>query len=76
MPKKQEENFEVVLEKLRGIVRDLEEGDAPLEDSLKQFEEGMELAKVCQNRLNSAEQKIEELVSANRDGVETKPFKS
>lgn len=68
------EKFEVVLDKLQGIVRDLESGDCSLEDSLKKFEEGVNMAKACQERLNDAEKKIEVLINADEDGVKTAPF--
>lgn len=71
---KKEDKFESVLEKLQGIVRELESGECSLEDSLKKFEEGMSLAKNCQDRLNQAEQKIDILVRADKSGVSTKPF--
>ena len=67
-------NFEATLEQLRVIVRGLEMGDIPLEESLKKFEEGMLLAKACQERLTQAEQKIELLIKVDKDGVATKPF--
>jgi len=70
----EEEKFEIVLEKLQGLVRDLEGGSCSLEDSLKKFEEGVALSKACQERLNQAEQKIELLVRADKNGVSTKPF--
>lgn len=71
---KKEEKFEVVLEKLQAIVRELEGGECSLEDSLKKFEDGMLLAKQCQERLNQAEQKIEILVRADKNGIVTEPF--
>lgn len=74
MSAKKEENFEAALEKLQNLVRELESGDCSLEDSIKKFEEGMALAKSCQDRLNQAEQKIEILLKADKDGVSTKTF--
>ncbi len=71
---KAEESFEDLLEKLREIVRSLEAGDVSLEESLKRFEEGMALARNCQERLSQAERKIEILVKADKDGVVTEPF--
>lgn len=69
-----EEKFEQSLEKLQILVRDLESGECSLEDSIKKFEEGMALAKSCQERLTQAEQKIEMLIKADKEGVQTKPF--
>lgn len=69
-----EEKFEVVLDKLQSIVRELEAGDISLEDSIKKFESGMAMAKSCQDRLNVAEKKIEILVKENANSVETEAF--
>lgn len=74
MSAKKEENFEVALEKLQNLVRELESGECTLEDSIKKFEDGMNLAKSCQERLNQAEQKIEILLKADKDGISTKQF--
>jgi exodeoxyribonuclease VII small subunit len=74
MSAKKEEKFEQTLERLQALVRDLESGDCPLEDSIKKFEEGMALARSCQERLNAAEQKIEILLKADKSGVETEEF--
>ena len=50
---------------LEKVVRELERGDLPLEESLKLFEEGVRLSRECQERLNQAERRIEVLL---RDG--------
>ena len=76
MSGKKEEKFEVTLERLQGLVRELESGDCSLEDSIRKFEEGMALARSCQGRLTVAEQKIEILLKADKSGVETGPFDS
>lgn len=76
MAAKKEEKFEALLEKLQGLVRDLESGDCSLEDSIKKFEEGVALAKTCQDRLNQAEQKIEILLKADGQQITTAPFES
>lgn len=55
-------NFEASLKDLEKIVRRLEEGDLPLEDSLKLFEDGVRLSRECQERLNQAERRIEILL--------------
>jgi exodeoxyribonuclease VII small subunit len=67
MPSVKGEKFETSLEKLEAIVRKLEEGDLSLEDSLKYFEEGMKLARLCETRLTEAQKKIEILVK-NEEG--------
>ncbi len=53
------EKFEVLLKHLEEAVEKLEEGELSLDDSLKVFEEGMKLVKVCQARLEDAQKKIE-----------------
>lgn len=59
-PKNQ--TFEASLSNLEKIVRRLEEGEMPLEESLKLFEEGVRLSRECQERLNQAERRIEVLL--------------
>lgn len=72
--KNKEEKFEDILERLKDLVRELESGDCSLEDSIKKFEEGMNLARSCQDRLTQAEQKIEVLLQADKEGVRTGAF--
>jgi exodeoxyribonuclease VII small subunit len=58
----QGKSFEASLVALEKIVRELERGDLPLERSLELFEEGVKLSRECQERLNSAERRIEILL--------------
>jgi exodeoxyribonuclease VII small subunit len=69
-----EPHFEQSLEQLQVLVRQLERGECSLEDSLQKFSEGMALAKKCQDKLTEAEQKIEVLLKATKDGVSTAAF--
>ncbi|MBR3555676.1 MAG: exodeoxyribonuclease VII small subunit [Oscillospiraceae bacterium] len=55
---KKKAGFEESMLRLEEIVRLLEKGDAPLEDSIKLFEEGTKLAKRCDDLLNEAEKKV------------------
>jgi len=55
-------DFEKSLKKLEKIVQDLEEGDLSLDEALKKYEEGIELAKGCSNMLKEAKAKVERLV--------------
>lgn len=59
--------FEESLKKLETIVGQLELGDLPLEDSVKLFEEGMQLSAQCKKQLEEAEGKVEILIK-QRDG--------
>jgi exodeoxyribonuclease VII small subunit len=60
-----QQNFETSLAALEKIVRELENGDLPLEKSLRLFEEGVKLSRECQERLNQAERRIEVLLRDN-----------
>lgn len=53
--------FEQSLAKLEKIVQTLEQGDVALEDSLKMYEEGIQLSKECMETLGNAEMKIKKL---------------
>lgn len=57
-----ENTFESSLAELEKIVEDLENGDLPLEESLKLFEKGVKLSRVCRDRLSEAERRIEMLM--------------
>ena len=63
-------NFETAMERLEAIVAQMESGKLPLEDLIVRYEEGMNLVKVCQQRLASAEQKIE-IIARNSAGKAT-----
>lgn len=54
--------FEASLGALEKVVRELERGDVPLEESLRLFEEGVKLSRECQERLTQAERRIEILL--------------
>ena len=65
-----EPNFEGAMERLEGIVEQMESGKLPLEDLIVRYEEGMNLVKICQERLANAEQKIE-IIARNSAGKTT-----
>ncbi len=66
--------FEKALEKLEKIVAALEEGDLSLDDSLKQYEEGIKLARACQQKLDKAKAKIETLMKKDEGLFEKEQF--
>ena len=72
--KKTDINFEKALEELEGIVEDLESGDLSLENSLKSFEKGIELARQCQEQLSKAELQVQKLIEENGE-LKTTPLK-
>ena len=68
------ERFEELLGRLRGLVDRLESGNLPLEESLKAFEEGMELCKRGALILDGAEKKVEMLLGGGGGAAATAPF--
>ncbi|MBI1344845.1 exodeoxyribonuclease VII small subunit [bacterium] len=68
-------SFEAALSELQGITQRLEEGAGGLEASLKEFERGVNLLRTCYQLLETAEQRIEQLVRFNEAGEpELAPF--
>jgi exodeoxyribonuclease VII small subunit len=59
--KREKDSFEISLKRLEKIVEELEEGNVPLEESLKMYEEGITLSKVCVEKLMRAEQRVKTL---------------
>ena len=68
------ERFEDALQKLEKIVSKLEEGDLPLEESLKCFEEGIRLSRFCNQKLDEAEKRVEILLKDKDGNVRPEPF--
>ncbi|MDR0325616.1 MAG: exodeoxyribonuclease VII small subunit [Oscillospiraceae bacterium] len=66
-------DFEQSVNRLNEIIRALERGDTPLEDSIKLFEEGAKLAGHCETLLRKAEQRVSKLVKTG-DTVIEEPF--
>ena len=54
-------NFEQAIGELTKLVGSIEQGDIPLENSIKQYEKGMSLIKHCRQILKSAEERIEKI---------------
>ncbi|MDC9728209.1 MAG: exodeoxyribonuclease VII small subunit [Methyloprofundus sp.] len=57
--------FEDSLKDLEGIVEQLEQGELSLDESLKSFEQGVKLTRICQTALQDAEQKVQILLEKN-----------
>ena len=68
-------SFEAALKRLEEIVRQLESGEAPLDEAIKLYEEGDRLKRQCEARLKDAQMKIEQ-IQFDRDGqpAGTAPF--
>ena len=65
-------DFEKALSKLEEIAVNLEEGSLSLDESIRQFEKGMQLAKFCREKLDEAERKIEILQKGDDGRVSKK----
>ena len=60
-----EMSFEEALLELEGIVEKLEKGQLSLDESLMLFEKGIKLVRECNDKLKSAQQKMEQLIAEN-----------
>ncbi len=65
MVKDKQHNFEETLKKLEAIVDQLESGDVDLEKSVKLYEEGMRLKKICEEKLKNVEMQIKKIKTNN-----------
>lgn len=66
--------FEDSMNELETIVTQLETGDITLDDSLKLFEDGIKLAKTCQNKLEEAEKKVKILTKTSNGEMSLEDF--
>ena len=69
-------NFEDALGELEAIVRSLETGQAPLEDSIAAYERGIALKKHCEAKLREAQAKIEKITVNKNGSIKTEPLDS
>ena len=70
--KEKNQTFEDALSRLETLVEKMESGDGTLEQSLDWFEEGMRLIESCRQELESAEQKVKELIKNSEGGYSLK----
>lgn len=68
---KKTNSFESNLDALEQLVDKLEQGDLPLEQALQEFEQGIKLARECQQALKTAEQKVQILLDKHADAEAT-----
>jgi exodeoxyribonuclease VII small subunit len=66
--------FELAIEQLDTIVKELETGDIPLEKAIKKFEEGIKLSQICAKRLDETEEKMSLLIKAADGQLTNIPF--
>jgi exodeoxyribonuclease VII small subunit len=70
----EEMSFEEAMDKLEAIVARLESGDVPLEAAIELFQEGMALSRLCGQKLDQVERRIEMLLEDENGGLIRKPF--
>jgi len=68
------DKFEEALSRLEEIVRKMEAGDLSLDESLKVFEEGIKLVRLCSKKLEEAERRIDQLVKDEQGDLSLIPF--
>jgi exodeoxyribonuclease VII small subunit len=71
---KTELSFESSLEKLTQIVKRMESGELPLEEALKNFEEGVQLTRKCQEILTQAETRVQQLMNPGESNPQLQNF--
>ena len=73
----EEISFEEALIKLEAVVSQLEQGDVlTLDESLQAFEEGIGLTRLCREKLDAAELRVQQLVEVDEDAFEMVPFEA
>jgi exodeoxyribonuclease VII small subunit len=68
-------SFEAALRELEGIVSRLEQGEVDLEDSIVLYERGQALKSHCEEKLRSAESRLEKIVHTPKGGITTEPMR-
>ncbi len=69
-------SFEKALEKLEKVVAALETDELTLEKALKQFEEGMKLSRICNQKLDETEKKISMIMEKSDGTIDQTPLNS
>lgn len=67
MNQQEELSFEEAMKQLEGIVEKLEEGDVPLEKAINYYQEGMNLTKVCNDKLKNVQEKMTQIMNEQGD---------
>jgi len=68
--------FEQSYDKLKKIVERLEQGELPLEESLKLYEEGVKLVGLCTHKLDEVQRRIEVLTKDQKGELKAQPFET
>ena len=67
-------DFEKALEQLEKIVSDLESGELTLDESIRAFEKGVELSRLCQKKLEAAEERVKKLIEKTDGEIDFELF--
>ena len=57
--------FETALNNLDGIIKDLENGNIPLEDAISKYTDAMNLVKICQEKLDNATEQVNKIIGTD-----------
>ena len=60
-----EMTFETALDNLDGIIKDLENGNIPLEDAISKYTDAMNLVKICQEKLDNATEQVNKIIGTD-----------
>lgn len=63
----EEISFEEALKQLQSVVDKLEQGDVPLEVAISMFQEGMQLSKICHEKLTNVEKQLEQILNEDEE---------
>lgn len=69
-------SFEQALSKLETVVRKMESGEAPLEDAISMYEEGMKLKAHCEKKLAEAKMRVDKIVVSGNGAPDVQPFET
>lgn len=72
--KQEELTFEAGLKRLEEVLDSLEHGDLALEEAMRAFEEGVQLVRFCQKKLDEVEKRVELLLKDDAGRLFTRPF--
>ncbi|MCQ2978452.1 MAG: exodeoxyribonuclease VII small subunit [Clostridia bacterium] len=65
MSKEEEKNFEELMDELNTLVKDLEQGNTSLDDSIEKYTKAMNIAKVCNDKLDNAQGAVNKILKDN-----------
>jgi exodeoxyribonuclease VII small subunit len=67
-------SYESTIQKLEELVKKLESGDLPLEESLQAYEKGKQFIALCSEKLKEAQEKLQVVVQKENGSLEAAPF--